>query len=225
MKVWNNEALVGHWIITAKVDGVNATWDGERFVSRRGKPLNNVNHVGASIGAKDGEVYEIFCGSFKDTISVVRSHDSPEHSVIDGMLFDLEPEIDPRLVVVTIKDPTTKEIKALFDGVRAKGYEGLVLRGPNGERLKVKEKLTLDLIVLGVTEGKGRNAGRTGALITSRGKVSGMTDQERNDFYGGDIVGKLIEVECMELTEKGNMRHARFIKVRDDKPVEENDDK
>ena len=227
MKLWNNEDLKGVWGFTVKIDGVNATWDGEKFVSRRNKPLHNVSHLGKLIGAEKGEVYEIFCGSFKRTSSIVRRSKDDSELVTEPELFDLEPEIDPRLGLFELENPTAKEIKQVFDEVRRKGYEGLVLRGPNGERLKVKDKITLDLIVLDVIEGKGRNKGRTGALVTSKGKVSGMSDQQREEFWhhgGADIIGQMIEVECMELTEYGKMRHARFIRVRDDKPLEESDD-
>jgi DNA ligase-1 len=227
MKLWNCEDLKGEWIITVKIDGVNATWDGGKFVSRRGKPLYNANEAGRAVGAEEGEVYEIFCGSFKETISIVRSNKNPKREVTEFELFDLEPEIDPRLYLLTMEDPTAEKVKELFKGVIDKGYEGLVLRGPNGERLKVKDKITLDLIVLDVVEGKGRNKGRVGALVTSRGKVSGMTDAQREEFWehgGVNIIGRMIEVECMQLTEAGKMRHARFTRVRDDKPLEESDD-
>jgi len=223
VKLWGGEDLKGIWDITVKIDGVNAIWDGKGFVSRRGKPLYNANEAGVQVGAKKDEVYEIFCGSFKETISIVRSSVTERRPVTEYELFDLEPFIDPRLFLITLEDPTADEINQLFKGVIDKGYEGLVLRGENGERLKVKDKITLDLIVLDVVEGKGRNKGRTGALVTSKGKVSGMTDDQREEFWNRDIIGKMIEAECMELTEAGKMRHARFIRVREDKPLEEAD--
>ena len=224
MKLWKGNDLEGEWEFTVKIDGVHAIWDKDKgFLSRNGKPLYNANDSGREIGADHGEEYELFCGSFKETISIVRSSKTEKRSVTKYEIFDLEPEIDPRLYLFTMINPYAEDVEIVFKEVIDKGYEGLVLRGPNGERLKVKDKITLDLTVTDVVEGKGRNKGRVGALVTSRGKVSGMTDKEREEFWEGDIIGKVIEVECMELTESGKMRHARFIRIRDDK--DETDDR
>jgi len=228
MKLWNGEDLEGVWDITVKIDGVHAIWNSDlsSFVSRKGKPLFNADPAARSIGASNWEEYEIFCGSFKETVSIVRSSKNPKRQVTEFELFDLEPRIDPRLYLITIIDPTAEQINLLFDAVLDKGYEGLVLRGPDGKRLKVKDKITLDLVVIDIIEGKGRNKGRVGSLVTSMGKVSGMSDDQREKFWehgGANIIGKLIEVECMEITEAGKMRHARFIRERWDKPEEEND--
>jgi len=226
MKRWDGKDLKGIWDITVKIDGVNAIWTPAGFTSRRGKLLYNADEAGKQVGAKSGETYEIFCGTFKETISIVRSSKTEKRPVTEYELFDLEPAIDPRLFLITLEDPTAEDIERLFKGVLDKGYEGLVLRGENGERLKVKSKITLDLIVTGMTEGKGRNAGRCGALITSRGKVSGMSDEQREDFWNHpeNIVGYMIEAEAMELTEAGKMRHGSFVRIRYDKPMEESDD-
>lgn len=229
MKLWKEDNLKGKWVISYKIDGVNATWneDKQQFLSRRGKPIHNTHHNGVLIGAEDGETYEVFCGDFKTTSSITRASKNPSREVHHSEMFDLEPELDPRLVVTTLHDPTATQIKLLFKRVLEQGYEGLVLRGEGGERLKVKNVLTFDLIVLDITEGNGRNKGRTGALVTTRGKVSGMSDLEREKFWehgGSGIIGRMVECECMELTESGKMRHGRFIRIRDDKPLEENDD-
>ena len=226
MKLWQKNDLEGRWDITVKLDGVNATWDGEKFISRKNKPLHNINHLEGALDPEKGEVYEVFCGSFKKSNSLTRRSKNNSELVTEFEMFDLEPEIDPRLYLCTLENPTAEEITAVFEAVLKGGYEGLVLRGPNGERLKVKDKITLDLIVIDITEGSGRNAGKVGALVTSKGKVSGMSDVQREEFWehgGANIIGEMIEVEAMELTEYGNMRHARFIRIREDKPVEEAD--
>jgi hypothetical protein len=227
MKLWKENDLEGMWDITVKIDGVNAIWSAEKgFLSRREKPLYNANQAGMDVGAIEGEVYEIFCGSFKETISIVRSSKTEKREVTEYELFDLEPEIDPRLHLITLENPRADDIKEVFKAVLDKGYEGLVLRGPNGERLKVKDKITLDLTVIDIVEGKGRNKGRVGALVTNMGKVSGMSDAQREEFWehgGANIIGKIIEVECMEVTEAGKLRHARFIRERWDKPEDEVD--
>lgn len=224
MKLWDGKDLKGLWKFTVKIDGVNATWDGEKFVSRSNKPLYNINHLEDFLQPEKGEVYEVFCGSFKKSNSLTRRSKDSSELVTQFEMFDLEPEVDPRLGLCTMVDPIADDIEKLFRGVLESGYEGLVLRGPNDERLKVKDKLTFDVIVTGITEGKGKNVGKVGAMITDKGKVSsGLSDKQREEFFDGSIIGQMIEAECMEVTENGKMRHARFIRIRDDKPLEEAD--
>ena len=120
--------------------------------------------------------------------------------------------------------------------VKRGGYDGLILRdelagyrrglAKNGEIIKVKPSLTLDLRVVGIEEGLGKHAGRLGALVVEyRGvktKVgTGLTDLDRLAFWpstgNGDIVGKIVEVEAMGLTDAGALREPRFKGVRFDK--------
>lgn len=224
MKLWNGEDLKGLWKFSVKIDGVNATWDGEKFVSRSNKPLYNVNQLALFLQPEVGEVYEVFCGSFKRSNSLTRRSRDSSELVTQFEMFDLEPHLDPRLGLFEMNNPCAEDIQITFEAILEQGYEGLVLRGPNGERLKVKDKLTFDVIVTGITEGKGKNVGKVGAMITSKGKVSsGLSDKQREEFYDGSIIGQMIEAECMEVTEKGKMRHARFLRIRDDKPMEEAD--
>ncbi|OZI20064.1 hypothetical protein CAL26_21150 [Bordetella genomosp. 9] len=118
------------------------------------------------------------------------------------------------------------------------GYDGLILRDPHGtwkagsgtdgEIIKVKPTLTLDLRVTGVEEGKGKYKGTLGALVCQgpKGlvKVSGMSDEQRDEWWNGEgpkgdslIYGKIIEVECLGITEAGSLREPRFKGVRHDK--------
>jgi DNA ligase-1 len=102
------------------------------------------------------------------------------------------------------------------------GDEGLVLQ--QGEvRLKVKPKQSYDVPVTGIIAGKGKHAGRMGALITPMGNVgTGFSDAQRKEFAAlfadgpGDFQ-HIIEVEAMGLTPAGKFRHPRFVRVRWDK--------
>lgn len=114
------------------------------------------------------------------------------------------------------------------------GGEGIVLRNPdaywqggkrNEDMIKIKEKITLDLEVIGVFVGKGKYAGMLGG-ITCRyadDKVvevgSGFTDSQRFDFWNDQesIIGKIVEVEAMKESDKGKLREPRFKGIRFDK--------
>ena len=91
--------------------------------------------------------------------------------------------------------------------------------------VKWKPRRTIDLIVKGYEDGKGKYLGLVGNLIceTSEGyelcKVSGMTDAQRIDIslYKKKYLGCVVEVEYQTVLCKGRLRHPRFKRFRDDK--------
>lgn len=214
----------GLWTITRKIDGVQVVYGlmGEPPTSRSGKPLYNLP---ASMPPGSYECY--MKAGWDHTVSRVRSHNG--EPIEESLLYALEPEIDARLKESTWEGPMDKFdefVQATFQFAKQAGYEGLVLRGPNGERLKVKDKVSYDVVVLRVIEGNGKHKGRMGALETPMGKVgTGFSDAEREYFW--DFVRNnphqfcnedlVIEVECMELTPDGKFRHPRFVRLREDK--------
>lgn len=222
-KSWNGSDLRGTWKATVKLDGVRALWDGEKWVSRAGKPLYNIPPWYEGM-AKDIEVY---VGSFKDTITAVRTKnptkDTPK--VKRSHMFELDP-MESGIFVWERENPTAHEIVATMEDLVSMGFEGIVLR--QGDRwLKVKPEETYDVPVTGVVEGTGKNAGRLGALVTPMGEVgTGFTDEERTmawDWHLGrlgeewPLIGSIVEVSCMHLTREGKFRHPRFVRFRLDK--------
>jgi DNA ligase 1 len=108
------------------------------------------------------------------------------------------------------------------------GEEGIVLKnkfsfyegGRSVNWCKVKVMHTLDLKVVGVVPGKGKNEGKVGALMCEyKGKEvkvgSGFTDEQRDAFLNAPP--SLIEVKYQEITKDGSLRFPTFVKVREDK--------
>lgn len=207
-KLYKGQPLKGLWDVTIKIDGVRALFADGQVTSRRGKPLYNIptNH--------DLTDCEVFLGSFKASIQATRTHEG--ELVPMDCLYSLDP-IDPRLVLQQQVSLTPTIIESMFNMVQAHGHEGLILR-QGSTWLKVKGKETYDVLVTGAIEGTGRNKGRLGAFMTTRGKVgTGFTDEDREHYWHWSQIGEVIEVECMELTEDGKFRHPRFIRMRPDK--------
>lgn len=123
--------------------------------------------------------------------------------------------------------------------VWAEGGEGLILKRAkamygnavrNYDLMKIKEEITLDLLVAGAEEGLGKYAGTLGSLILvdKSGlyhKVSGMTDTERSEWWkdGSQIIGKVVEVRAMKILPDGQLREPRFKAIRFDKTSTEID--
>lgn len=219
VKNWNGKPLKGVWEICYKIDGVRMLRDADgNPVSRAGKPLYGLQNVPKHI--TDAEV---FLGDWGSSVSAVRTMNAP--AVDDINIYPLFPKMDKRLLIEIEADLTPELIENCLRYVVGKGYEGLILREVYGKRrvLRVKPKETYDEVVIGYEEGKGKHAGRMGALVTARGKVgTGFTDAERVDYHNRFVQGMLIgavtiEVECMELTDDGLFRHPRYLRERFDK--------
>jgi hypothetical protein len=215
VKTWRGNDLVGAWTVTRKIDGVQVIYKDGVPRSRRDKPLYNLPRM------PDG-VYEVFMGSWEKTVSRVRTHLGIK--VERRFLYRLSYPFDKRLVIRSaLVYPVAGVIRELFKKQRARGHEGLVLHpwphGSKGEPLKVKQRETYDVKVTGIQMGKGKHAGRLGAVLTEKGKVgTGFNDAQRCDLLVEFSFGKtVIEVECTGLTPGGKFREPRFVRVRFDK--------
>lgn len=213
MKLWQGETITSDWLVTLKLDGVQAVYKNGVALSRKGKVLYNLPPM------PDG-IYEVYLGGFKESLQATRTKNT-KVQVLPSDLFRLEPIIDPSLIIHGGSDFDTEEIRQLLLDVLESGYEGLVLRGPNGERLKIKPFETYDVFITGLQEGTNKNKGKLGALITDMGKIgTGFTDKDRTELWNPDIIGEVVEVECMHLTDNGKFRHPRFKRIRYDKAEE-----
>jgi len=128
------------------------------------------------------------------------------------------------------------------DNVNA-GFEGIMIKDINSPYeckrntfwMKWKPTITVDLTVVGMEEGTGRNQNRLGALVcegTDDGKFikvnvgSGFSDSERDTLWADHVemdcvVGKTAEVLCDIITQNQDgtysLRFPRFVRFRDDK--------
>lgn len=120
------------------------------------------------------------------------------------------------------------------------GMEGIVIRHPDGkwtankrneDYIRIKEKLTYDLEVIGVQEGVGKCTGMAGNLILRwrlGGKptgeevpvyaIGGDYEQRRDWFHNqSEVLGKIAEVEAMKIGKNGMLREPRIKSIRWDK--------
>lgn len=114
-----------------------------------------------------------------------------------------------------------------LDGYVAKRKEGhwIAGAGKGGEQIKVKDHLSLDLLCVGLVEGEGKFKGMIGAIkVRYKGQdiqVGGgkMTTLERECIWlePSLLVGWIVEVHALGDSQHGNLREARFIRVRRDK--------
>jgi DNA ligase-1 len=123
-------------------------------------------------------------------------------------------------------------VNAGFEGIMIKELEAPYICKRSTDWMKWKPTLTVDLEVVGVEEGTGRNLGRLGALVchgVDDGKEitvnvgSGFSDIDRDDYWTNRnlVIGRTCEVLCDVITQNQDgtysLRFPRFVRFRDDK--------
>ncbi|HIH2748250.1 TPA: hypothetical protein ACYLN4_004016 [Burkholderia lata] len=130
-----------------------------------------------------------------------------------------------------------EEVEAMFKLAIERGYEGLIVKDPNGlyewdrstSWLKAKPLHTATLKIVGIYEGKkkSRNEGRLGGFqlegtIEDGTEIKtdcggGFSDDQRELFFKHPdmVVGRMAEVEYMEVTKKNALRNPVFLRFPD----------
>ena len=119
-----------------------------------------------------------------------------------------------------------------YEGVLAKDLDAPYETKRSTAWLKQKPVITVDLRIIGVEEGTGKNIGRLGAIICAgvdAGRKivvncgSGFTDAQRIDFWNTKelLIGQTVEVKADAVTQdrmgEYSLRFPRFHVFRDDK--------
>jgi len=193
-EVYRDQADVSQYLVSEKLDGVRALWDGQTLRFRSGKEIQAPSWFisGLPKVSLDGELW-MGRGSFEHLSGTVR-RDVPvdsEWRQVRYMIFELpgaagnfrERAEQIRQLVRQANVPWLQEIeqfsvvdrnslkKRLNEVVKA-GGEGLMLHradasyetGRSDTLLKMKPSEDADAVVIGYRPGKGKHAGSMGAL-------------------------------------------------------------
>ncbi len=193
-EVYRNQVDVSKYLVSEKLDGVRAVWDGQTLRFRSGRPVNAPRWFldGLPKRALDGELW-LGRGSFERLSGIVRREvpDDTEWRQVRYMIFELPGAPGTfaqraALIGEMVKQadvPWLRQIeqfqvvdrnslqKRMKEVVRA-GGEGLMLHradalyetGRSDALLKMKPWEDAEATVIGHQPGKGKHAGLLGAL-------------------------------------------------------------
>lgn len=192
-KPYGTQAVQG-WLMSEKLDGVRAIWNGVQLISRNGNAFAAPEWFLAQLPkdmALDGELF-IARGQFQKTAGIVRTKTPVDadwqqltYQVFDAPL--VAGRFETRLkaaadaltgcAVAAIVQQTVcngaRHLDEHYQSLLAVGAEGLMLRKPgsayeqkrSAALLKYKPFESDEAVVIGHEDGAGRLAGLTGALV------------------------------------------------------------
>ena len=246
--VWNPSIDPTGWWMSEKYDGLRGYWDGRKLWTRQGNLIHAPEYFLAELPrdiALDGELW-IGHGKFEETISIVRSETPDDRwKGVRFMVFDApraKGTFEERMQFLRVTLPETNRFVRVVTQQRCQGVdqllaerdrtvrlggEGLMLRQPESAYepgrsptlLKVKPYDDAEATVIAHEAGKGKYAGKLGALRvrTDDGREfsigSGLTDADR---ASPPPVGTVITYRFRGLTAKGLPRFPSYFRVRRD---------
>jgi len=193
LRAYDGSQDIEGWLVSEKLDGIRAYWDGRALWSRSGNRLNapvwfTENFPPFEV---DGELW-LKRNAFSKTVSIVQKKEAGDDwrqltlqifevpnqpgGLLDRLhVLELYLERFPATylrIIDQVKVLNRADVNARLKHIIASGGEGLVLRNPetpyysgrSGNALKVKQKQDAECIVVGYTEGKGKYLGMTGAI-------------------------------------------------------------
>ncbi len=251
--VYHPGMALGDYWVSEKYDGVRGFWDGEKLLTRGGERVMAPSWftAGWPKTPMDGELWA-GRGQFPKAVSTVRQQvpDDDAWRNMRFMVFDLPAQPGPFteripalnglvsqidkpwvVAVAQYRISSHAALQAQLKKTVKLGGEGLMLhRGDsfykglrNDDLLKVKTHEDAEARVVGHIAGKGKNAGRLGALLVEMpaegGKAAqrfklgtGFSDAQRKS---PPPIGALVTYRYRGLNDSGIPRFASFMRVRE----------
>jgi DNA ligase-1 len=241
LKKYKNQN-VNNWVMSEKLDGIRAYWDGEKLLTRSGKVIHAPKWFTKDYPSfeLDGELWTKRA-DFENISSIVsrkiatNKWKEVKHYIFEvpnasGNLFERLDKVKPYenryiKLIKQIKIKNKKHLEEFLKEVESKKGEGVVVRDPKAlyinkrtsKALKVKTFLDAECEVLGYTKGKGKFIGLVGAIKCKlpNGIVFKIgSGLSNHDRRYPPNIGDTITFKYKELTKYGKPRFASFLRIR-----------
>ena len=246
LQEYKNQDISG-WVMSEKLDGVRAYWDGKQLISRQGNPFNPPDYFLQHFPpfAIDGELFSER-GKFEEISSIVRSAEPKgwyklKLHVFDvpnaqGNLFERLASLEQYLmanpathiqIIPQIPIQNTQHLQQFYQSVLTQQGEGIVVRNPQAgyihgrstQILKLKPVHDEECTVIAHHVGKGKYANKLGAISceNQRGRFRIGSGFKDKERENPPPIGAVITYQYRGLTNQGKPRFATFVRIREEK--------
>lgn len=242
LKVYKDQNISG-WVMSEKLDGVRAYWNGKELISRQGNVIHAPKYFTKNLPSfeLDGELWTKRA-DFENISSIVRDRiPSDKWQSVMYNIFEVphsEGNLTQRLakakkfegkylkVIKQLPVKNRAELQAFLKEVEQKGGEGVVVRNPKApyiakrtsQALKVKSFFDTECKVIQINEGRGKFKGLMGSLTCEL--ENGTIFKIGSGFSNSErknppSIGSIITFKYKEFTKYGKPKFASFLRVRD----------
>ena len=241
LKVYKDQNI-STWVMSEKLDGIRAYWDGKHLISRGGKIIHAPKWFTKDYPpfAIDGELWSKR-GDFEFISSTVRDKTPSKgwhkitHNIFEvpnakGGLLNRLKKVKPYeskiiKIIPQLKVISKENMKKFLHDIEKKGAEGVVVRDQNvpyiskrtNKALKVKTFLDSECEVIGFTKGKGKYKGLMGALkcrLTSNIEFKIGSGFSDKERKNPPKIGDIVTFKYKEFTKYGKPRFPVYLRVR-----------
>ncbi len=241
LETYDDQNITG-WVMSEKLDGIRAYWDGKNLISRGGKIIHAPNWFikGYPPFEIDGELwskqkdFENISSIVRDKVPSEQWHDIT-HYIFEvpnakGNLFQRLKKVKPYenshlklLDQITLKDK--KHLQLFLKEIEADGGEGVVVRDPNvpyiakrtSKALKVKTFHDAECQIVGHNKGKGKYRNLLGSFTCKmKDSITFKIGSGLSDAlrHNPPKVGTTITFKYQEFTKYGKPRFPVYLRVR-----------
>jgi DNA ligase-1 len=228
---------VSGWLMSEKLDGVRAIWNGEDFISRNGNVFDVPESFKAAMPsvALDGELW-MGRGKLQETVSVIRSGkqdprwEQIKFHVFDAPMFDATFQerikycaelLESNLFAVAVPHSrcgSQIDLHLLCRQIVSDGAEGLMVRDPNSQYIQGRTNKLLKYKI--ITSDEGKVISTTGKLDSIAVEWRGMIVNLGTGFDAATrknppAIGSIVTFEYRGFTDSGLPRNTSFVSVRD----------
>ncbi len=244
LKEYKDQNISG-WVMSEKLDGIRAYWDGENLISRGGKIIHCPKWFtkGYPTFEVDGELWSKR-GDFEHISSIVRDKKPGlewreiKHYIFEAphakgnltvRLNKVKPYENRQLIIIPqIKIHDKNHLKAFLKEIEQKGGEGVVVRDPSApyidkrtsKALKVKTFQDAECEIIGYTKGKGKYRGLVGAIkCEMKNATLFKIGSGLTDNFRNNppLIGSTVTFKYQSFTKYGKPRFPVFLRIRETK--------
>lgn len=242
LKTYKDQNITG-WVMSEKLDGIRAYWDGKNLISRGGKTINAPKWFTKDYPSFeiDGELWTKQ-KDFENISSIVRDKTPSEkwneitHYIFEvpnakGTLFQRLEKVKSYeskyiKIVPQIKIKSKYHLEQFLNQIEQKEGEGVVVRDPStpyinkrtSKALKVKSFKDTECEVIGYTKGKGKFKGMVGAVkckLENGIEFKIGSGLTNKTRKNPPNIGDIITFKYQELTKYGKPRFPVYLRIRD----------